>query len=340
MVTKRTHEGTENADDEPALKKQVRGEERRGKEPQQQSPTPSHSPSVEDEDRSSARGSADGDGIDASRQEEDERSPPVTKSHEKQENDGQDEDTDGEEERARSENEDEEDEKEEKETRGERKESSAAPVPDEEAPPLPDEPPPDEQQQQGEAEDDGWDAVWDSDSQAYYFYNRFTGHSQWENPRVPPSSSLPEKSTIQPQHAADTTATTKPRSIAGGYNPAIHGDYDPNAPYARVHEEEEDEHGGAANQHAFDPYVAVGAFNRFTGRWQAGDLNPDRFSQDNKGNRQIEAFFDAGAAANRHDGRSLKAERSARKLTKKEIRAFTQKKKERKEEKRRAWLRD
>lgn len=54
--------------------------------------------------------------------------------------------------------------------------ASNPPLPDEEAPPLPDEVPP---------EDDGWDAVFDSTAQAYYFYNRFTHATQWENPRVP-----------------------------------------------------------------------------------------------------------------------------------------------------------
>jgi hypothetical protein len=43
-------------------------------------------------------------------------------------------------------------------------------------PPLPDEAPP---------VDDGWAPMWDNNAQAYYFYNRFTQVSQWENPRVP-----------------------------------------------------------------------------------------------------------------------------------------------------------
>jgi len=54
--------------------------------------------------------------------------------------------------------------------------TSNPPLPDEDAPPLPDEAPPG---------DDGWDALWDSNAQAYYFYNRLTRVSQWENPRVP-----------------------------------------------------------------------------------------------------------------------------------------------------------
>jgi hypothetical protein len=54
--------------------------------------------------------------------------------------------------------------------------ASDPPLPDEDAPPLPDEAPP---------ADDGWDAMWDATAQAYYFYNRFTQVSQWENPRIP-----------------------------------------------------------------------------------------------------------------------------------------------------------
>ena len=52
------------------------------------------------------------------------------------------------------------------------------PLPDEDAPPLPDEAPPD-------AHDDGWEPQWDSNASAWYFYNKRTGLSQWENPRVP-----------------------------------------------------------------------------------------------------------------------------------------------------------
>lgn len=57
--------------------------------------------------------------------------------------------------------------------------AAEAPLPyDDSAPPLPDEPVPD-------AEDDGWESKWDYNAGAWYFYNRKTGVSQWENPRVP-----------------------------------------------------------------------------------------------------------------------------------------------------------
>lgn len=57
------------------------------------------------------------------------------------------------------------------------KSSDEAPLPyDDSAPPLPDEPVPD-------AENNGWERRWDPYSQAYYYFNRFTGISQWQCPR-------------------------------------------------------------------------------------------------------------------------------------------------------------
>ncbi|KAL2220197.1 WW domain protein [Thermoascus aurantiacus ATCC 26904] len=220
------------------------------------------------------------------------------------------------------------DKKEEGEAEGE---APAPPLPDEN-PPLPDEAPP------GQVEDDGWEAIWDPNSQAYYFYNRFTGVSQWENPRVPDAPSGP----VGEGTAASSTTGTS--DVAGGYNPKIHGDYDPTAPYAQKYEQQYRETTSAtASAAAMDPshmYTATAAFNRFTGKWQPMSLTPERYSAENKARRQLHAYFDVDAAANSHDGRSLKAERSARKLSKKELKMFKEKRRERKEEKRRAWLRD
>jgi hypothetical protein len=56
---------------------------------------------------------------------------------------------------------------------------SEPPLPyDEDAPPLPDEPPPDDG-------DDGWDYAWHDIAQTWYYYNKRTGATSWENPRVP-----------------------------------------------------------------------------------------------------------------------------------------------------------
>ena len=221
--------------------------------------------------------------------------------------------------------------------------SAAPPLPDEDVPPpLPNEAPP-SRQTEDNINDDGWEPVWDANTQAYYFYNRFTGVSQWENPRIPTATGGGGG------EEATTTTTQRSSPAVGGYNPAIHGDYDPTAPYAQQYEQRfrEDTSGipNAAGAIAgIDPtassYVATGTFNRFTGRWQAAYLGPENVNDENKSRRQMQAFFDVDAAANSHNGRSLKAERSAKKLSKKELKAFKDKRRDKKEQKRRAWLRD
>ncbi|KAJ5534023.1 hypothetical protein N7527_000277 [Penicillium freii] len=210
--------------------------------------------------------------------------------------------------------------------------TSAPPLPAEVPPPLPTEAPPAQA-------DDGWEPAWDATAGAYYFYNRFTGVSQWENPRVPELPAAAAIPAAPGTEASHPSAAPKKEPVLGGYNPAIHGDYDPTAPYAQYHEEP------AQPAHAvgFDPsaaYAATGTFNRFTGRWQAATINPDNHNDENKSRRQMNAYFDVDAAANSHNGRSLRAERSAKKLTKQELKQFKEKRREKKEEKRRAWLRD
>jgi hypothetical protein len=204
----------------------------------------------------------------------------------------------------------------------------APPLPDEEVPPLPDEVPP----SQDTESDDGWEPVWDANAQAFYFYNRITGVSQWENPRVPDAVAIATT-------ALTSQTEVEPVARGGGYNPAIHGDYDPTAAYAQQHEPDTQlTHTATAGQ--LQSYAATGKFNRFTGRWQDSTLTPENFNDENKSRRQMNAYFDVDAAANSHDGRSLKAERSGKKLSKAEVKAFREKRRERKEEKRRAWLRD
>lgn len=137
--------------------------------------------------------------------------------------------------------------------------------------------------------------------------------------------------------------SSPPRRKWGGYNPAIHGSYDPNADYAKEAEEEEEEQAAASvggMQTLNQDYVAQAHFNRFTGKFQQAGMGPELHNDENKSKRQMTAFFDVDAAANSHDGRSLKAERRGKALSKKELKAFSEKRKAKKEEKRRAWLRD
>ncbi|KIV92675.1 hypothetical protein PV10_03948 [Exophiala mesophila] len=202
-------------------------------------------------------------------------------------------------------------------------------------PPLPSEEPP------SQPVDDGWEPVWDDQAQAFYFYNKFTRITQWENPRVPEANGARAPGTSDnDQHSTFTEAP--PAKRVGGYDPSIHGDYDPNADYAKMHSTtaQDDADRNAHSVDAADVYAATASFNRFTGRWQRADLNPENYSDEQKSRRQMNAFFDVDAAANSHDGRSLRAERAGKKLTKAELKAFKEKRREKKEEKRRAWLRD
>lgn len=144
--------------------------------------------------------------------------------------------------------------------------------------------------------------------------------------------------------APGTSSPPKPIRKWGGYNPKIHGSWDPKADYAREAEKEEEEAVAAATigqpSANTSGYQAQAQFNRFTGKFQQAGAGPEMHNDENKSHRQMSAFFDVNAAANSHDGRSLKAERRGKTLTKKELQAFKEKRHQKKEEKRRAWLRD
>ncbi|CAJ0553506.1 Ff.00g120180.m01.CDS01 [Fusarium sp. VM40] len=206
-------------------------------------------------------------------------------------------------------------------------------------PPLPNEPAP-------QQEDDGWDCQWDPTTQAWFFINRFTGKSQWDNPRVATSPAVPAVPAIVAAAPGTQPGVPQPpaseKPAAGGYNPAIHGDYDPNAWYAQGGKEEDQVVTTipTAMGEPAEIYGATATFNRFTGQFQAAGTGPERHSDEAKSKRQMNAFFDVEAAANSHDGRSLKAERSGKKPSKAELKQFKEKRRARKEEKRRAWLRD
>jgi hypothetical protein len=232
-------------------------------------------------------------------------------------------------------------------------EKDAPPLPDEAPPPLPDEAPPLPSEAPpplpNEAPpDDGWDALWDANAGTFYFFNRFTKQYQWENPRVPQASAsasgAPGTSSLSAPLPLEPPP--KPAAVAGGYNPAIHGDYDPNADYARHESDDEappiNPLNPTSQTEPSEQYAATGAFNRFTGKWQAAHLKPENFTDESKTARQMGVFFDVDAAANAHDGRSLKAERRdiAKRLTKKQLKEYKEKNRAKKELKRKQWLMD
>ncbi|KAF5129661.1 WW domain-containing protein C2F3.14c [Metarhizium anisopliae] len=226
------------------------------------------------------------------------------------------------------------DDDEEEEEEGEIDESSASNATEEpghDGPPLPQEPPP-------SGDDDGWDCQWDPNTQAWFFHNRFTGKTQWDNPRIVSSSSSANDRAATSQAAAPQPPGELPP--VSGYNPAIHGDYDPNAWYAQKYNQADEPSRPLEVPSLDDGYTSAAAFNRFTGQFQHEDMGPGRHTDEAKSRRQMNAFFDVDAAANADDGRSLKAERANKRISKSELKAFKEKRRARKEEKRRAWLRD
>ena len=80
--------------------------------------------------------------------------------------------------------------------------------------------------------------------------------------------------------------------------------------------------------------MTTGTFNRFTGEYQTADKSTERHNDYNKSGRQMGSYFDVDAAANAHDGRSLKDERRNEKLSKKQIKEMAEKRRAKKEKKR------
>lgn len=175
-----------------------------------------------------------------------------------------------------------------------------------------------------------------------------TQESQWEEPSEPywiwdaSKQALDGSGLQQPTTSSTRQATSEePDPEYYGYNPKIHGKYDPNAPYAQYHKRKRDEEAGIEElpSGAVIPtlsadYAATGTFNRFTGNFQTADKSMDQHDDFHKSGRQMGAFFDVDAAANSHDGRSLKEERRNEKLSKKQIKELADKRRAKKEKKR------
>lgn len=187
--------------------------------------------------------------------------------------------------------------------------------------------------------------LWDSNSQCvdlsglHYPSNPSRQYGPKSQSRVP----LTIKFITAPNPVPDRTSNrpaVEPDPEYQGYNPRIHGKYDPNAPYAQYHNKlreaeavAADPELAAAQGHAAGHDTAA-TFNRFTGAFQGADKSAERHNDSSKSARQLNAFFDVDAAANAHEGRSLKAERQQQKFSKKEIKEMASKRREKKEKKR------
>lgn len=173
-----------------------------------------------------------------------------------------------------------------------------------------------------------------------------TQESRWEEPTEPywlwdaENQQLDPVGLQQPTTAPPQPTPGQPDPEYYGYNPKIHGAYDPNAPYAQYHKQKRQEEAMVAQGYvgqipsSDSAYSVAGTFNRFTGAFQTGDKSAERHNDFNKSGRQMSAYYDVDAAANSHDGRSLKEERRNEKLSKQQIKELAEKRRAKKEKKR------
>jgi len=218
--------------------------------------------------------------------------------------------------------------------------SEAPPLPDEplpedpspgEAPPLPDEPVPsseDEDESTDEESDsktlekpsdnepDPWQAIWDPNANAYYFYNSETKESTWLNPRLP-------------RQEAEAYLAAHPPLI------------DPTAPLTIPQEPIPDD--------IYNPetgeYGFTARFNARTGKFQNNpEHTAENFSTEGQIMRTAREYFDVSQMAEGkvigQSGGALKSERKMMKIPKSQLKELIRRKREKKDRNKREWLRN
>lgn len=262
-----------------------------------------------------------------------------------------------------------------------------------------------------------WQAIWDDNVQAYYYWNTVTNETTWE---IPSSISYTEgsyyqcptnDSTISADQAAtateeyyryyyaqygyypegyyygydtastDVTAPAEPpnplESILDKIDTEVKSKLDgtssslPSSSSISQHNEnneqsqeqeqqesstsdtsayyqysqgtEDSDYNSFLAQHGNEgaDYTISARFNSRTGKFQRDPtLTPEKFSSDAKAIRQMSYFFDYESFAEQRSKRNKESSesKSNKKLNRKDIELFKQKKKERKEMKKKAWL--
>ncbi|KAM0723641.1 hypothetical protein Q7P37_000629 [Cladosporium fusiforme] len=199
--------------------------------------------------------------------------------------------------------------------------------------------------------------------QEYYFTHVPSGESTYEEPneefylydwktklyhvsglqKPTPKETLEEEQRIREEEQNPMNYDDpRPRNGWQGYKGLeIDGPWDPNGYYmayhnwlAKLEEDKANPQAAATDQ----TYASSAQFNAQTGRYQTADQSADRYDSSNRAGRQMNHFFDVDSAANAHDGRSLKEERRAMTHSKKEIAEMNQKRKDKKHQKRMAFL--
>lgn len=195
----------------------------------------------------------------------------------------------------------------------------------------------------GQPQPHAWQAVWAPQQGAYYFWNAKTGETTWTNP-LAPSPSAATTAAAGPSSSGATTAATAataaPSTAMSDEDfAAMHGIdpdlafLDPQLYAARLASAKG---GGSAASAA--AYGASGAFDTRTGKFVpsaavlSGVHDPSRLSQVARSTRQMEVFFDVNAyqaeRAKEREEREAGGDAKRQRLNKKELKAFKEKRKE------------
>lgn len=147
-------------------------------------------------------------------------------------------------------------------------------------------------------DEDAWEAIYDSQTSRFYFYNKDTKITTWENPRAH----------VQPT-AANSLSEAKPEDYAKHFSGSLS-----------------------------DAALAFEArFDRRTGRFVTDPgRGAKNYSEHARSERQMSRYFDDKLIDD--SGASAKAARRSLRHSKSELMAFKRKNKEKQDRKRRAWL--
>ncbi|KAI8050539.1 hypothetical protein BDF22DRAFT_695491 [Syncephalis plumigaleata] len=183
-----------------------------------------------------------------------------------------------------------------------------------------------------------WQACWDQDSQAYYYWNADTNETTWICPwataeystETPPLPESPPADAISSSNSTTTPSTRADHlSSTSEQYPAIN-DEDAEI-YADFMSSRGDSSSGTLTGGG---YAASARFNARTGRFQAdATLCPENYTVSARMQRQCDAFFDYNSFAEERATGNKRA-----RLTKQQLERAKKRHKEKREARKRAWL--
>jgi hypothetical protein len=174
-----------------------------------------------------------------------------------------------------------------------------------------------------------WMAVWDANAQGYYWWNTSTNETTWENP-----SGYDQTQYNSTAGVSSNPLDTLLDKIDSQAKPTLDDQQAAeNMPYEQYF----------ANNNEDDySYASQAHFNARTGRFTTSQdverLNPDLFTIENRGTKQMKYYFDVDSYTEEYNRQKQTTSGKKRSLTRKEVEYFKKMKKEKKSKRAREWL--